>query len=222
MVSLFFSCSALTFFQLTRPALERNEHDRWEFKSLIDRYFWPDQLVFANESHFNQLTLRRPCAWSRRGERSTRYEFSFRGSKYSILPAISLDGIIHLEVLDKAISGNDFRRFVQGLLPRMNEWPLPRSVLIVDNASIHKVAGIREMVEERGARLIYLPAYSPDFNPIELAFSKIKAWLRTNRDHLNTELDSGDASVYSSFWEAVHSVTVEHARGWYKHCGYGI
>ena len=216
----FFPYSTLTFFQLTRPALERNEHDRREFKALINRYFRPEQLVFADESHFNRLTLRRPYAWSKRGERATQYEFSFRGSKYSILPAISLDGIVHLEVLDKAISGDDFRRFVQGLLPRMNEWPLPKSVLIVDNASIHKVAGIREMVEERGARLVYLPAYSPDFNPIELAFSKIKGWLRANRERLDIELNSGDATVYSSFWEAVHSVTAEHSRGWYKHCGY--
>ena len=103
----------------------------------------------------------------------------------------------------------------------MNEWPLPKSVLVVDNASIHKVAGIREMVEERGARLLYLPAYSPDFNPIELAFSKIKSWLRANRDRLNQELESESITVYSSFWAAVHSVTAEHAKGWFNHCGYG-
>ena len=61
--------------------------------------------------------------------------------------------------------------------------------------------------------------YSPDFNPIELAFSKIKAWLYANCDQL-MELESGDAMVYTSFWEAVHSVSAEHARGWFKHCGY--
>lgn len=166
--------------------------------------------------------MRRPYAWSKRGERACRYDFFIRGKKYSILPAISLDGIIHLEVLDKAITGEDFRRFVQGLLPRMNEWPLPRSVLVVDNASIHKVAGIREMVEERGARLLFLPAYSPDFNPIELAFSSIKAWLRSNRDRVNKELESDDGMVYDLFWEAVHSVTVESSKGWFKHCGYNV
>ena len=73
----------------------------------------------------------------------------------------------------------------------MNEWPLPNSVLVIDNASIHKVTGIREMVEERGAHLLYLPAYSPDFNPIELAFSTIKTWLRTNRDRVNCEPRTG-------------------------------
>ncbi|KAI0252454.1 hypothetical protein BJV78DRAFT_1095849, partial [Lactifluus subvellereus] len=65
-----------------------------------------------------------------------------------ILPALSLNGIVHLEVVEKAITGDDFLHFVQGLLPRMNEWPLPNSVLVINNASIHKVTGIRKLVEE--------------------------------------------------------------------------
>ena len=112
--------------------------------------------------------LRRLFAWSIRGECVFRYEFLLHGTKYSILPALSLDGIVHLEVVENAVTGNDFRRFVQGLLPHMNEWPLANSVLVIDNASIHKVAGIREMVEEHGLHLLYLPAYSPDFNPIDV------------------------------------------------------
>jgi transposase len=89
----------------------------------------------------------------------------------------------------------------------MNKWPLPNSVLVVDNASIHKVAGIREMVEENGVRLLFLPAYSPDFN-IELAFSTIKAWLCAHRDQVNQEMESEDSSVYNVLWQAVHSVTL--------------
>lgn len=137
-----------------------------------------------------------------------------------MLPALSLDGILHLEVVENAITGDDFRRFVQGLLPRMNRWPLPHSVLIVDNASIHKVEGIRELVEGHGARLIYLPSYSPDLNPIELAFSSIKAWLRANRARVNAALQSDDGSMYDAFWEAVHAVTRGKAKGWYSYCGY--
>ena len=187
---------------------------------LISTYFCPEQLVFADESHFNRHTLRRPYVWSLRGERAYRAEFSYRGIKYSILPALSIDGILHLEVVKNAITGDDFRRFVQGLLPCMNKWPLPYSVLVVDNASIHKVEGIREMVEEHGTRLLYLPAYSPDLNPIELAFSNIKAWLRAHRDRINIELDLDDGNIYDAFWAAVYLVTGEQARGWYKHSGY--
>lgn len=209
-----------TLKMVTRPALERNKQDREDFKTLIDTHFRPEQLVFVGESHFNRLMSR---SWSISDERaSSRCEVFLRGTTYSILPALSLDGILHLDVLDNAITVDDFRRFLLGLLPQMNKWPLPNSVLVIDNATIHKVAGIREMVEERGARLLYLPAYSPDFNPIDLAFSTIKSWLHTNRDRVDQEFESKDGSVYNAFWEAVYSVTGEDAKGWYKQCGYTV
>src|SRR6266571_7157862 len=107
-----------------------------------------------------------------------------------MLPAISLDGILHLEVVENAVTGDIFWQFIEGLPPHMNEWPLPNSVLVVDNAAIHKVAGIRELVEGHSARLIYLPLYSPDLNPIELAFLSIKAWLHANCTRVNAELES--------------------------------
>jgi transposase len=163
-----------------------------------------------------------PYAWSIRGERAHWCKFFLCGSKYSILPALSLDGILHLEVLDKAITSDDFRHFVQGLLPHMNQWPLLNSVLIIDNALIHKVADICKIVEEHSARLLYLPVYLPDFNLIKLAFSTIKAWLRTNHNHVNQELESKNSTVYNVFWEAIHSTTVEHVKGWYKHCRYRV
>src|SRR6266404_2031746 len=103
----------------------------------------------------------------------------------------------------------------------MNRFPLPNSILVVDNVSIHKVAGIRDIVKEHGSWLLYLPPYSPDLNPIELAFSKIKAWLRANRDKVNSDMVIADGAVYDAFWKAVYSITAENARGWYKHCGYG-
>lgn len=158
--------------------------------------------------------------WSKHGEHASRHEFQFWGAKYSILPALSLNGILHLEVFENAVTGADFRQFIEGLLPCMNKWPLPLSVLIIDNASIHKVAGLRELVEERGMRLLYLPSYSPDLNPIELSFSSIKGWLHANHDHVNQELVVKEGNVYNALWQAVHSVSTKKARGWYKHCRY--
>ena len=142
------------------------------------------------------------------------------GTKYTILPALSLDGILHLEVVKNTVTGDIFHQFIQGLLPQVNEWPLPNSVLVVDNTVIHKVASIQELVKGRGACLLYLPAYSPDFNPIELAFSLIKAWLHANRARLNAEFKIEDGSIYNAIWEVVYSVTVDDAKGWYSHCGY--
>jgi hypothetical protein len=200
--------------------LERNEQDHEEYMALITAHYRPGQLVFADKSHFNRLTLRSPYAWALRGERATKYEFFHRGNKYSILPALSLDGILHLKVIENAVTGNIFCQFIEDLLLCMNEWLLPHSVLIVDNAVIHKVAGICELVEACGAHLLYLPAYLPDFNPIELAFSSIKAWLHANRARINAELDTDQGSVYHAIWEAVYSVTMDDAKGWYGHSGY--
>jgi hypothetical protein len=194
--------------------------DREEFRRIISTHYHPEQLVFAEESHFNRLTLRRPYAWLKRGEHASRHKFQFQGAKYSMLPALSLDGILHLTVIKNAVTGASFRRFMEDLLPLMNKWPLPNSVLVIDNTSIHKVAGIRELVEERGMRLLFLPSYSPDYNPIELAFSSIKAWLRTNREHVNREMETEGGTIYNALWQAVHSVTSGKAKGWYKHCGY--
>ena len=140
--------------------------------------------------------------------------------RYSILPALSLDGILHVEVLDHAINGANFLSFVEGLLDRMQPWPLPNSVLIMDNAAIHQVEGVREMVEACGSCLVYLPAYSPDLNPIEEAFSSIKAWLRGNRDYVLGEIEGDGVDPYRVIWEAIHSVTPDDAYGWFQHSEY--
>lgn len=205
---------------VTHATLARSQQERKEFRALVAADFRPEQLVFADQSYFHRLSLRRPYAWSMGGERGPRFEFFLRDTKYNVLPAICLDGVLHLEVVENAITGSDFRRFVEGLLPRMNKFPLPNSVLVLDNAAIHKVGGIRDLVEAHGARLLYIPSHSPDLNPIELSFAPIKEWLRTNRDRLNVKLESENCSVYDVFWEAVHSVTVEHAKDWYNHCWY--
>jgi len=77
-----------------------------------------------------------------------------------------------------------------------------------------------EMVEERSARLLYLPLYPLDFNPIEPAFPKIKEWLHTNHDLVNQELETGTA--HDVFSKGVRSVTEERVKGWYKDCGYNV
>ena len=91
-----------------RPALEQNNQDCEEFKALVNTHYHLEQLIFADESHFNRLMLRRPFAWLIRGECVFQYEFLLHGTKYSILPALSLDGIVHLEVVENVVTGNDF------------------------------------------------------------------------------------------------------------------
>lgn len=83
----------------------------------------------------------------------------------------------------------------------------------MDNLAAHKVVGVREAIEKTGARLLYLPPYSPDLSPIELAWSKVKNVLR-NLGALTTR------KLNQAICKAFRSVSEKDARGWFKHCGY--
>jgi len=88
---------------------------------------------------------------------------------------LRLNGLTAPMLLDGPMHGSAFRAYVeQVLVPELN----PGDVVVMDNLPAHKVAGVRETIETAGARLLYLPPYSPDFNPIEMAFAKLKALLR--------------------------------------------
>ena len=146
--------------------------------------------------------------------------YTYNSCRYSILPMLSLDEILHVEVFDHTINGANLLSFIEGLVKCMQPWPLPNSVLIMDNAAIHRVDGIQKMIKGHGSCLIYLPAYSPDLNPIEEAFSSIKAWLRANHDYVLSEIEGDNVDPYRVIWEAIHSVTPENAYGWFQHCKY--
>ena len=98
---------------------------------------------------------------------------------------LRLGGMVAPMVLDGAMNGDAFRAYVeQVLVPELAKG----DIVIMDNLPAHKVSGVRTAIEEAGARLIYLPPYSPDFNPIEMAFSKLKAVLRKAAARTITEL----------------------------------
>jgi transposase len=89
----------------------------------------------------------------------------------------------------------------------------PGQVVVMDNLTAHKGERVRELIEERGCELLYLPPYSPDFNPIEEAFSKIKGLLRKG------EARTREALV-EAIGTAISAVTTKDARGYFEHCGY--
>lgn len=94
----------------------------------------------------------------------------------TFLAALRHDGLTAPCVFDGAINGERFRAWAeQALAPTLR----PGDIVIMDNLPAHKVAGVRDAIQARGARLLYLPPYSPDLNPIEQAFAKLKALLRT-------------------------------------------
>ena len=91
----------------------------------------------------------------------------------------------------------------------------PGQVVVMDNLGAHKVAGLQERIEAAGAELLYLPPYSPDFNPIEQAWSKTKQLIRSAKARTLEVLEAAVA-------QALASVTAENASAWFRHCGYTI
>ena len=130
----------------------------------------------------------------------------------TIIGSIGLDAIGAAMSFEGAMNGDIFRVFVdQVLAPTLCEG----DVVVMDNLSCHKVKGIEEAIENRGASLVYLPPYSPDYSPIEECWSKVKAWLRKVKARTLEALD--DAIV-----DALEQVTMSDAAGWFRHCGYAV
>ena len=125
---------------------------------------------------------------------------------------LRLGGMVAPMVLDGAMNGDAFRAYVeQVLVPELAKG----DVVIMDNLPAHKVSGVRTAIEEAGARLVYLPPYSPDFNPIEMAFSKLKALLRKAAARTITELWDTIAEAIDTF---TSNECVAHPVPWTQVC----
>lgn len=134
------------------------------------------------------------------------------GANYTMLAAVGLDGLHAPWVVDGAVNGDIFRCWVEAVLcPTLQ----PGDIVLWDNLSAHKVAGVEALITARGARLIPLSPYSPDFNPIEQCWSKIKTWLR------RAKARTVDALI-DAIKDALDTVTEADIRGWFAHCGYPV
>jgi transposase len=121
-------------------------------------------------------------------------------------------GVAAAMTLEGATDADAFGAFVEKVLvPQLR----PGDLVVMDNLSSHKVAGVREMIESAGARLRYLPPYSPDLSPIEKCWSKVKQFLRSVAARTAEALNDAIAA-------ALRAVTASDVRGWFGHCGYGV
>jgi len=128
----------------------------------------------------------------------------------TFLCALRADGLVAPVVLDGAVDGPAFLAWVEQMLaPALR----PGDTVVADNLGSHKVAGVREAIEARGASLLHLPPYSPDLNPIELAFSKLKRLLRTAAARTADALCDAVAAALGQF-------TAAECAGYLRHCGY--
>ena len=138
----------------------------------------PDRPVFIDETGLN-TKMSRLHGRVQQGERCRAPVPHGLWKTTTFTGALRLTGMTAPMVLDGAVNGATFRDYVeQRLVPTLS----PGDIVIMDNLPAHKAAGIREAIESVGAELRYLPPYSPDFNPIEMAFSKLKALLRAKAE----------------------------------------
>ena len=134
----------------------------------------PDRLVFLDET-WATTNMTRRYGRAPRGERLIAAVPYGHWKTTTFVAGLRVSGLTAPLVVDGAMNGEAFRVYVEQVLaPTLK----PGDIVVMDNLSSHKVAGIRELIEARGASIGYLPPYSPDLNPIEQAFAKLKALLR--------------------------------------------
>jgi transposase len=134
------------------------------------------------------------------------------GPNTTLVAALSLDGITTAMTVEGALDRAAFDAFVtQVLAPTLR----PGQVVIWDNLSVHKSVAAQQVLADRGCQLLWLPPYSPDFSPIEEAFSKLKTGLRRTGARTREALDAAISA-------GLPAITAADSTGWFAHCGYPI
>jgi transposase len=171
----------------------------------------PDRLVFLDESGLD-TRLTRAYARAPGGRRATGRVPGGHWRRLTILGALARTGLVAVMTVAAATSTAVFLAFVEGVLvPALHA--RPGAIVVMDNLAPHKAAGVRTALRRAGLEHRYLPAYSPDLNPIEPCWSKLKGGLRSvaprSLDALNDALPS-----------ALDAITPDDAQAWFRHCGY--
>lgn len=134
------------------------------------------------------------------------------GDNITVTAGLTLDGIVAPMMLHGAMNARAFDAYVeQCLAPELH----PGDVVVLDKLSAHKPPRIRDLIEARGAKLVFLPSYSPDFNPIEHAWSKLKARLRKAGARTLRKLSR-------ALRAALLAITPSDSQGWFTHCGFRV
>lgn len=169
----------------------------------------PDRLVFIDET-WVKTNMTRPRGRSPRGTRVVAAVPHGHWKTTTFLAGLRTSGLTAPLVVDGAINGEIFQAYLeQHLVPTLR----PGDIVIMDNLSSHKRTGVREAIESAGARLIFLPPYSPDFNPIENAFSKFKWLVKSSAQRTVTALWHTCGKLLEQFTES-------ECRNYFRHCGY--
>lgn len=139
--------------------------------------------VFVDETGSDARDMLRQYGYAIRGERTQVHRFLIRGRRVSSIAAISSSGLIDVHYSFDTNTGESFFDFIRGsVIPNMQPYPNPNSILIMDNCSIHHVDYVQDFIRDSGILVLYLPPYSPDFNPIESVFGYVKDYLKKHEE----------------------------------------
>jgi transposase len=190
-------------------AQERDEEVRGMWRWLASR-FDARRLVFVDESGFN-ISMTRLRARAPRGKRAYGKVPRNRGKNTTLIAAITLEGAMGESMtVEGATDALAFEAYVEHFLaPSLREG----QVVVLDGLGAHRTEKVEELVQARGADLVFLPSYSPDLNPIEEAFSKIKHLVGKEGARVREAL-------VETIARALAAVTREDAAGWFAHAGY--
>jgi transposase len=215
---------------IVNKAKQRDEEERKEYQEFMEEFVdSPSQLVYLDETARGRNASRRRRTWFKRGQQPVRdaYFEDDNAKRYTMIAACDINGFIidTCETIERerGISDKDetlgtvhrerFRLWIENkLLPVLGDVSRmeDRSIVVMDNASIHISDEIEQLIESVGAKVVYLPPYSPDLNPIEMMFGHYKSYLkRYRRDH---------ASWVDTHIHALHSVHARTARNFFRHC----
>jgi transposase len=169
----------------------------------------PARLVFVDETwtSTSMVRLRGRCP---RGQRLIGYAPEGHWKIMTFVAGLRQRAMVAPFVVDGAMNGALFVAYIKECVaPALKRG----DIVVIDNASIHKVAGVKEAIEAAGARLLYLPSYSPDLNPIEPAFSKVKA-------HLRKAAERTIPGLVRRIGRVVHSFSPQECSNFFQHAGY--
>ena len=155
----------------------------------------PDRLVFLDETAAT-TTMARRYGRARRGQRCRLPVPLGHRRTTTVTAALRTTGLLATALFEGATNGERFQAYLARILvPALR----PGDTVVMDNLRVHKVSGVREAIEATGARLLFLPPYSPDFNPIEQAFAKLKALLRTAAARTTADLHQAIRHAFGRF-----------------------
>ena len=186
---------------------EENRKRREEFLQRLQT-IPPEKLIFLDESGVTtQMT--RGYARASGGRRVHEATPGGHWKILTILSALSLGGLLATMTIEEATDGDIFLAYLEQVLgPKLR----PGDVVVMDNLSAHKVAGVEQLIQAAGAELLYLPPYSPDLNPIEKAWAKLKQLLRSAKARTAEALHQAIA-------ELLPQITPQNAQAWFRHTG---